>query len=136
MRNIAEGNPGQVFDADDLHVERVRRSIAIFDRWRWLFVAFYGTCMIVLVGLALSIPSLFNWFVQIAGNNQAVFWGFGVGASIGASFGMIAHSVVSNLFKCLFGLRNERLMIRYYDAARGNPQERDDLDEFGRWEPR
>lgn len=130
-RDVAFGNPyladeADDLHADDLHVERVRRNIAHFDRWwRRPLIVLYAACAVILVGLIVFAASQFANLWQKMGINPAgIYAGIGFGIVIGFGFGVLIHAVVGGLIKALAGPRSERLMIRYYDALHGgSPKE-------------
>jgi len=101
-------------DAEAEFVERVRHGIARYDRLRWALVALYGVLALVLVGLAVAVSE----FIR-AGQWPGLGPGFVVGLVLGSTLGLlaikIAHGLVSALCR---GGRTERLLVKYYDAAR------------------
>lgn len=98
------------------YIERMRRSIAWWDRWRWLGVAFH----VILIGLVLwgstCIVELIRRFhgmdPQAAMPETVVL----LGVTLCAKLGFILQHSAGGLLNAIFGLRTERLAIAYHDA--------------------
>lgn len=108
--------------SDEEYIERVRRGIAAYDRWRRLLLAFYALAAIVLVGfLVLWFGSWQGQMQQLShSENPYVGLGFLIGLAVGTMSGIMVIAVINVLGNLLFGLRGERLMIRYHDALQGS----------------
>ncbi len=116
--------------SEDDYIEGVRRNLAQFDRWRPLVLGLYGIAAVVFVGgliLSVVIVEKVGWFAQVP-----LRWhGFVFGLMLGATLGLSAVKVAHGLGLMLFGLRNERLLVRYYDEVktiRRGPEHRADED--------
>ena len=102
--------------SDAEYVERVRRGIARSDRLRWALLALHLGLVVAFVGLAIAASDLVR---ARAGAWPGLGVGFGVGLALGASLGMLAVTIAHGLVNALTrGGRAERLLVRYYDAAR------------------
>jgi hypothetical protein len=98
--------------SDAEFVERVRRSIAWYERFRWPAVIFYLALTAGLIGLGVA---LFN-FIQAA-PMPGVWPGFFIGVILGALFGKLAYKIGHGLAIALTGShRSEELLVRYHDA--------------------
>jgi hypothetical protein len=102
---------------DEEHVQRVRRTIASWDRWRRWFLAFYAAMGLLVLGLAVAMTRLVDRLQGIPGNNAPGAWlGFIVGLMLATMLGFLMLSVVHGLIMSLSSLRTERLLLRYHDA--------------------
>jgi hypothetical protein len=99
------------------YIESVRLSLARFDRWRPWILGLYGTAAIAFcVCLVLAVVFLERGgglFVQFPFRWQGLVLGLTLGASLGVSAIKVGHG----LGLMLFGLRNERLLVKYYDEV-------------------
>jgi uncharacterized membrane protein len=109
---------GPGFDvSDEQYVERVRRSVNSFDRWRRPLTILYVLLAVIHIGLFVAVVLLMDSF----GRNLGMLgWppGFLVGLSLGAMLGLSTIKSVHGLMNVLIGVHNERLLIRYHDALR------------------
>nr|MBA3354103.1 hypothetical protein [Blastocatellia bacterium] len=123
--------------SDDEFVERLRRGIGSFDRFRpWIILFWLGLA----IGIAPALLWAWNGAMKIAalGNlgqpaNAGVI-GFGLiaGVGMGIAIGNFADRVVGQLLQAVWGYRTERLLVRYYDLAHG--QERFEDGRAGEFE--
>ncbi len=105
--------------SDEEHVERLRRTMATFDRWRRLLIVWHLALAIAFIGLIVAFSVLFHDVGRNLGVNVLGLGpGFIAGLAVGASLGMTAIHIGHKLVDLLLGYRNERLLIRYYDASR------------------
>jgi hypothetical protein len=103
--------------SDEQHVERLRRSMASFDRWRRPLLAFYALIAVIFLGVLVGTFILLN---DLGRNMGMGGWGpgFVIGLVMGASLGFSALKIMYMFINILLGFRNERLLITYYDAFR------------------
>src|SRR4051794_38136790 len=110
--------------SDEQHIERLRRTMATFDRWRRPLIVWHLLIAVGFIGLLAA----FAVFIGDIGRN----WGMGVrglgpgfilGVVLGAWLGLTAIKIGHELVNLLLGYRSERLLIRYYDASREPPCE-------------
>lgn len=111
-------HPDEVTDitaADAECVERVRRFVARYDRWRPALVALYGGLLIAFVVAVV---------VLVEALQGGVLWpalgpGFAAGLALGALVGLTVIKLTHRLVGALVdGRRGDRLLVRYYDAVR------------------
>jgi hypothetical protein len=119
MRDILQVIRSWTHPTDQVHIERLRRSILAYERWRSFLVALY---LVAFAGLMLLSVCLIVFATRMGQNfGQAAVGttpGFVIGIVLGASFGLTTVKVVHGLLDAVFGLRNERLLIRFHDAYR------------------
>ncbi len=104
---------------DDEHVERIRRAVALYDRRRWLLLAFYLVLTVGLVGVVITALSLFQGLLQGRmgqGAGLGFLIGLMLGAQLGGLIGILAHLLVYGLATFFTAMRTERLLLRYYDV--------------------
>jgi hypothetical protein len=111
-------HPDEVRDipaADAECVERVRRLVARYDRWRPALVALYGGLLIAFVAaVAVLVEELKrDGFWPALGPGFA--GGLALGAFVGLNAVMLGHRLAGVLSR---GWRHDRLLVRYYDALR------------------
>jgi fatty acid desaturase len=112
--------------SDKEYVERVRRSILWYDRFRWLMVVFYLAATAALVSLGFILID----FV-LRGPMPGAWAGFAFGGLLGLLLGKLTHKVGHGLAQALDGAnRSERLLVRYYDALWNLGIENIDEEEF------
>jgi hypothetical protein len=114
MRGIVARLVRRFHVPDEEHVERVRRTLAKFDRWRWGPVLLYGSALIGSVGVSVAWIVLFRSSLFPRPGLAAM--GFLIGASVGMTLGFLMINAAHGLLDALLGFRNERLMIAYHDA--------------------
>ncbi len=120
MRNIFQAitawfDTSQI--SDEEFIERLRGTMATWDRLRRRLRVFYLLMAVVLVGLIVAVCL---WLTNLMGRGiQGQNLGFALGFILGLTLGGLAFKVVHGLMYSLpRGFRSERLLIRYYDAIR------------------
>jgi hypothetical protein len=101
-------------DADDAeYVERVRRGIAQYDRWRGALVVFHASLAVVFVALLVAATEFVRQWVN---NIPGLGPGFMVGLAMGAALGLLAVKIAHGLVGALSSAgRYDRLLVRYHD---------------------
>jgi len=99
---------------DEEHVRRVRRTVAVYDRWRRPLLVFYAGMALALGGLLVATAWLLPGLMQLG--MQAVPQGFFVGLYLGGMLGLLALKAVHGIVAYSATPRTERLLLRYYDA--------------------
>jgi hypothetical protein len=102
--------------SNDEYIERLRRNVAQFDRWRPWILGLYGIAAVLFFAglfMCVVIFERVGLLAQLPLRWHGLLLGIVIGASIGVSAIKIAHGLGS----MLFGLRNERLLVRYYDEV-------------------
>src|SRR5262245_6355971 len=75
------------FEVTDIeYVQRIRRTVALYDRRRWLLLAFCVVLTVGLVGVVVTAVSLFQGLLQ-GRIGQGVVPGFLIGLALGAQLG-------------------------------------------------
>jgi hypothetical protein len=101
--------------ADAAYVERVRRLIVRYDRWRPALIALYGGFLIAFVAaVAVLVEELRGGFLWPA-LGPGFKGGLALGAFIGLNAVMLGHRLAGVLFH---GRYHDRLLVRYYDTVR------------------
>jgi hypothetical protein len=100
--------------SDEEYVEKARRKLTRFERWRPWLIGLYVFNLMLLVGGA-SVVVLILQSVWKPGDPPLLWAGLVVGCIIGAWLGEVAYQVGHGLATGLFGLRNERLLVKYHD---------------------
>ncbi len=96
---------------DIQYIEKMRRTLRWWDRWRWFGIALHVALLAALVWLGYK-------FEPLNGEMQAAFPGANadqvvlVAALVGITFGLMFHHSVWSILTALSGLRSERLRIR------------------------
>jgi len=102
---------------DSEYVERIRRAVALHDRWRWVPITIRGSLVIAFIAIMVAAVNV----VQLAGNlgNPPAAWaGFVIGAILGILVGSLGINLAHSFVDTLRSWRGEQLMVRYYDALR------------------
>ncbi len=111
--------------SDDEHIERIRRSMATFDRFRRPLMIFYVVLTFAVIGVSVACVMLLESLNRSLGNQtRGIGPGFILGMMLGIGFGVLALKCGHGLGAILFGYRNERLMIHYYDVYREGSKKR------------
>lgn len=105
--------------SDEEYIERVRSSIARWDRLRIWLLFLYGAGLVAVVwALVYGIAAI--WGI-VPGNAGLPLLGFAVGTVIGYMFGWVLSHLLDGIVHGLSGFRNERLLLRYYDMLNPVP---------------
>ncbi|QEH35613.1 hypothetical protein OJF2_41660 [Aquisphaera giovannonii] len=116
--------------SDEEHVERLRRSLASFDRWRRPLLALHLAAAVTYVAAVIAAVWALRGFASMMGANApGVAPGFLIGLAAGASLGFLGVKIAHGLVDLALGLRNERLLVRYHDALREMEQEAREAEE-------
>jgi hypothetical protein len=107
---------------DEEHVRRIRRAVAMYDRWRRPFLVLYTVLALGYVSLLVAIGVLLPGWMQ-GGIRQGLAPGFLIGLALGAMLGGLAAKIGHGLMSWLLPLRTELLLLRYYDALTELAQE-------------
>jgi hypothetical protein len=99
--------------SDEEHIERIRRSIALWDRFRIWLLFLYGAGLVAAVwALVYGIAAI--WGI-VPGNAGLPLLGFAVGTVLGYMIGWALSHLLDGIVFGLSGLRSERLLLRYHD---------------------
>jgi hypothetical protein len=105
---------GRLPDAE--YIERVRKSVRWWDRWRWAGVALYLVIIATIIWLAFRLVDLLRALqAPVLLQNAQIEAIVLIGIIAGLHLGFIAHSAIWGVIQALAGLRNERLLIQYHD---------------------
>lgn len=110
--------------SDDEHIAKLRRSITLWDRWRfWLILFHVGLLIAAIWVFSKAIPLL----IELAQPANAPFalLGFITGTIVGLAFGWIFHGIIHGLLFAVGGFRSQRLLLKHYDALNSPPCEAD-----------
>lgn len=117
MRGVERVDRPPVDAPDERHIERLRRTLISFDRWAGFLKGLYLLAALVflvtIVATLVHLAELGRFFGKIG---AGITPGFLLGVLIGFGSGFLAIKVLHGLIEVFTGLRNERLLIRYYDA--------------------
>ena len=108
---------------DAQYVERLRRTMALWDRYRPLLLVLY----VAMLGLfAWAVTRGVQFLVALARPTDAPWpvFGFMAGTILGVVVGWLFHFLIFGLSGGLLGFRSERLLVKYHDAltGRGTPR--------------
>ncbi len=105
--------------SDEEYLEKLRGSIRWWDRWRWVGVAIN----LIMIGATLYLAN--SAMVLVKGMQQMELVAKApsevpvlLGVALGFQLGFLMHTAVLGAFFGLRGLRNERLLLKYFDACR------------------
>jgi sterol desaturase/sphingolipid hydroxylase (fatty acid hydroxylase superfamily) len=115
----------RVHHTDEERIERLRRNITTFDRWRRVFIVLNLVAFLALVAAFVAALSMMDGMVKSFGQRAGGSGlGFGFGFILGMFIGLYTLYILHGWYVIFFGLRNERLLIRFYDADRDLGQRR------------
>jgi cytochrome bd-type quinol oxidase subunit 2 len=101
--------------SDEEHIERLRRTMKTWDRWRPWFIVIHSLALVAFLAITIGIAEGLNrnW-----PNNPGPVWlGFLLGIPAGGMVGMVAHKIAHGFVWAIAGHRSEHLLLRYYDAV-------------------
>jgi hypothetical protein len=103
--------------SDEEFIERLRGTMATWDRLRRRLRVFYLLLAVAVVGLVVAVCLLLTNLMGrgIQGQNLGFALGFILGLFLGGLTFKVGFGLMDSL-SC--GYRSERLLIRYYDAIR------------------
>jgi hypothetical protein len=109
----------RVNEPDEKYVERLRKVLAWYDRRRWFFVGIYGFLLVGSLGMIIAWTILIQRFDHdfLHTGNHSIAFAFRFGTTIGLVAGCMVSYVLYGLKFVLVCLRDQRLLIRYYDAV-------------------
>lgn len=100
---------------DDEFVEKLRRRITLFDRWRPWFICVSLAVLAATIWVFIKVISLLIGLVQPA-NAAFPMMGFALGTVAGLSFGFTIAKLLHGLIFAFGGFRAERLLLKHYVA--------------------
>jgi hypothetical protein len=119
MRGVERVDRPPADAPDELRIERLRRAVASFDRWGGFLKSLYLlSALVFLVTFILTLMFLADLGRFFGKIGAGIAPGFLLGMTIGSWFGFMVINLLHGLLEVFSGLRNERLLIRYYDAYR------------------
>lgn len=101
---------------DAAFLEKIRRSVAWWDRWRWLGVVLHAAIIGFVVWLSFQIVELIQWMNGPAPQGVMPETVVVLGVVLGAKMGFLLQQAVWGALMSLGGFRAERLAIAYHDA--------------------
>ncbi|MFN0196066.1 MAG: hypothetical protein ACKVT0_04930 [Planctomycetaceae bacterium] len=114
-------SPSSLTDAE--YVERVRKGIEQWDRWKWFFSS-ASIFVVITLGWSLHMGIQKMLGLALRANVPNVWDGIILGGAIGITVGFIIENLLSNMLLPLFeGQRTERMLVQYYDAVHGKAGE-------------
>ncbi len=119
-------SPSSLTDAE--YVERVRKGVEQWDRWKWFFAS---ASIFIVLSLLLGINEGIQKMLGLAlrANVPNAWDGIILGGAIGITIGFIIENLLSNMLLPLFeGQRTERLLVQYYDAVHGKEVDNHESD--------
>ena len=111
---------------DDEYVARLRRSVALWDRWRpWLFLMY----LVLIAAATWLLTKAVRLLLALAqpGDAPLPLLGFIAGAVMGLAFGWMIHHALFGLVSTLRGFRSERMLLDHYRPHDAQQAEQDDL---------
>lgn len=100
---------------DDEYIAVLRRSIALWDRWRYWLILIHVAMLVAAIWLLTTAIPLIIGLVQPA-NAPIAMMGFIFGIVLGLSLGGILQHIFHGLVLSLGGFRSERLLVKHHDA--------------------
>jgi hypothetical protein len=101
---------------DAEYLEKMRRSIGWWDRWRWLAVAVHVTIIILVVWGSFHIVESIRFLNGLAPQGAMPETVVLLGVVLGLKLGIVLEHSIGSLLMGIGGLRAERLAIAYHDA--------------------
>jgi hypothetical protein len=99
---------------DDEYIAKLRRSIALLDRWRFQLILFHvGLLVVAFWVFSKVIPVLIA--VAQPDNAPLALLGFVTGTVFGIGFGWMIYGIFHGLISMLGGFRAERLLLKLLD---------------------
>jgi hypothetical protein len=103
--------------ADGEYIERIRRNMALWCRWRWWLAGLSGTAPgIVVVVSTIMVPKLLLDLGQWGNPKGGAMFGFEIGLPVGALIGLMAVTSAHGLMTALLPWRTEQMLLRYHDT--------------------
>jgi hypothetical protein len=94
----------------------LRRTIKTWDRWRPWLIATHVLLFVVFLALSCGIAANLDALWPV---NPGQAWvGFLSGIVSGAAVGIVGHKIAYGLAWVITTHRNERMLLRYYDAVK------------------
>lgn len=103
----------RVSDAE--YIERLRRSLAEFQRLRRWLILLYAVLTVGFIGALVIIVALLRAIFQ-QNNRPDALVGFALGFVFGAMIGSVALKLGHGLATTILDRRAERLLVKYHDA--------------------
>ncbi len=103
------GAKGQL--SDEEFIDRMRRVVERFHRWRPWLIGFHVIMLCVVLSLLFCFQSELNRLALLHVN----FFGFWLGIVLGFMVGDLTARSVKGIFDALFGVRTETLLLKYHD---------------------
>jgi hypothetical protein len=102
---------------DEQFIERLRRQLAVFDRWRRPLLALYVALAVAFAWITAEAVMRLGDAAQPGNGRQGMIPGFAFGMLMGVGLGLTLQKII-NALVLLFSGRRERLLVRCYDALR------------------
>ena len=100
---------------DDEYIARLREQMSSWERWRFRLILL-NISMIAVAIWILSNGIAIILRLMAAANVPFAKQGIVTGIMLGCVMGFSISGMVQNLMLLLFGLRSERLLLRYHEA--------------------
>lgn len=120
--------PRWMTEPDEEYVIRIRRQIAFWEYWRYLFLLF---AIALFVAVFWIIPVAVQDLSEMIQPENAPFLGISISAgfTIGFLGGVTLLQIGLNLMLAFTGFRSDRLLLKYYDASVKSADEEKDEPE-------
>ena len=123
MNGVARASRDRCVVPDESYVERVRRGVRSFDRWRWPLIAFYG--LILTAFIVFEVAVIRRLGTAISNLEGRVSPAFSLGLVMGLGLGVPFLGALHGFFFVLLPKqRTERLLVAYHDAFEALRQDR------------
>ena len=113
---------------DDEYIAKLRRSIALWERWRFWLILFHVGLLVAATWVFSKVIPVLMGLVQPA-NAPIVLLGFVTGTVIGLAFGCLIFGILHGLMSALTGFRAEKLLLKHLDAQDSKQSEPDQQPE-------